>query len=281
MATKKNISKIISSGSIMQRILLYFENNARKSYGLEPILTKAEETAIFNSTKTPAENKKWNDFYDSYALIFGAISNLSLASQKIEKVYSDIRGYILLWYAYDNVEMLANSVLHEIQDPKERKKIAKKAIKWDSLFTLIFTGVSVDQEGYIDTNAPKKKKETEDYKQFRIKELLATLREQAEELIINFLSLRQAIYEYMEEAGVDMKTYKEKIKDCSVPVFDPIIDWYKYRSDKKCFYDGVSALNTRLNKLKAYYSVTPQPENLEPDKELVKVIKKRLFDYGG
>lgn len=273
MTRKKNISKIITSGSFRQRLLLYFENNALLSFGEEPILTKAEGTALFDSVKTPTEKTKWNDFLDDFQKIFQACNNLSRSVLLIKSNYSDIRGYIFLWYAYENTEHLANSVLHEIKDKKERKKIAQNSIKSTSLFSLVFTRPAIDPEGYIDLNGKKKNKDND----YTIKQIIENLNAQATANIIDFLSLKEATLEYMEESRVDIKAYKNKIKEYSEVVNSPIIEWYKYRSDKEYFYEGVSGLNVRLNVLKDIYNSTPNLEKLKPDNKKIKIIKERLF----
>lgn len=275
MTRKKNISKIITSGSFRQRLLLYFENNALLSFGEEPILTKAEGTALFDSVKTPTEKTKWNDFLDDFQKIFQAIQNLNKVHNLIKFNYSEIRGYIFLWYSYENMELLANSVLHEIKSKKERKKIAKNSIRSTSLFSLIFARPAVDPEGYIEIyNAEKTNKNKE---QYRIKEILESLNTQASENIIAFLSLHQATLEYMEERNINIKAYKDKLNKYLEGVNTPIIDLNKYRSDKRYFYEGVSGLNVRLNKLKHIYNVTPNLDKLGPDNKMVKTIKERLF----
>jgi len=266
---KKNISKIITSGSLNKKLLLYFENAGRKEYQESPLLTQAEENALFHSVKTPAEGKKWNDYLDKYEKIHQAIDNMAIGYQKIQTDYSTLRAYILLWNSIENAELLANYILHETKDKKERAKIAKKTLA-SSLISFVFTEKKTDKEGYIELNTENK--------EHNLKGLLKHIKEELETNIIAFLSLKTATLDFMEETGVNLEVFKERINRYSEGIYEPIIDWNKYRSDKQYFYEG-TGLYARLNKIKKVYNSTPNLEELKPDPKLIKKIKERLFYY--
>ena len=144
---KKDISKILTTGSLKQKLLLVAEQRARSVYGKELILTDHEYNQLSDSFKKSNEIKLWNVWNKHAVNIVGAIANIQGLMFEVQVNYSNLRGYILVWNSIENGELLVNSVLHEIKDPIERKRIANSGGKG---VDLLFSKTTTDEEGYID-----------------------------------------------------------------------------------------------------------------------------------
>ena len=261
---KKDISKILTTGSLKQKLLLVAEQRARHTYGKELILTDHEFNQLSDSFKKPNEIKLWNEWNKHAVKITGALSNLQGLMFEVQVNYSNLRGYILVWNSIENAELLVNSVLHEIKDPKERKRIAESGAKG---VDLLFSKTAPDEEGYIDIKIDFEKqtykgKEPEVTKEYSLLYVMNNVKEEATASAIRFISWRQAILDYMEENNFNIKTYKEILQGFTDRVYTPIIGWEKYSGE----------INTRLphpqvEKLLKKYAITPKIEELEVNEE--------------
>jgi hypothetical protein len=188
--------------------------------------------------------------------------------------YSNLRGYILVWNSIENAELLVNSVLHEIKDPKERKRIAEGGAKG---IDLLFSKTEPDKEGYIDIKVDFEKNSYTDEKgnwisykdkprktkEFSLLEIMNNVKREATTSAIKWLSWEKALNDYIEEQGFNVKTYKDKIQDMRDEVYTPIIGWAKYYGEINI---GVE-INPKINELLKKYSICPNIDELEIDKK--------------
>jgi len=265
---KKDISKILTTGSLKQRILLVAEQRARHTYGKELILTDHEFNQLSDSFKKSNEIRLWNEWNKHAVKVIGAISNLQGLMFEVQVNYSNLRGYILVWNSIENAELLVNSVLHEIKDPKERKRIAESGAKG---VDLLFSKTAPDQEGYIDikidfekqTYKGKKYNEEPDVtKEYSLLYIMNNVKEEATASAIRFISWRQAILDYMEENNFNIKTYKEILQGFTDRVYTPIIGWEKYSGEI-----NTGLPHPQVEKLLKKYAITPKIEELEVNEE--------------
>ena len=261
---KKDISKILTTGSLKQRILLVAEQRARHTYGKELILTDHEFNQLSDSFKKSNEIKLWNEWNKHAVKIVGAIANLQGLMFEVQVNYSNLRGYILVWNSIENAELLVNSVLHEIKDPKERKRIAESGAKE---VDLLFSKTAPDEEGYIDIKIDFEKqtykgKEPEITKEYSLLYVMNNVKEEATASAIRFLSWRQAILDYMEENNFNIKTYKEILQGFTDRVYTPIIGWAKYSGEI-----NTGLPHPQVEKLLKKYAITPKIEELEVNEE--------------
>jgi hypothetical protein len=271
---KDNISKILTSGSAKQRAILISEEIAREIFHLDSILTEQEAEAIKKSFKTNSEIRIWNKFTRLDKEILNAIINLSGLMSAIQSIYSDLRGYILVYNNIENTELLVNRILDEIKEEELRKKIADKASRG---VNFIFSTTQVDKEGYIEISIDKDpyfdkdkveiaqllKGNKKKNKKYALRDLMEILKQRAIKEVIKFISWRQATLDYMEENGYNVKAYKDRIYELSDMVFTPIIGWDKYQEDKEVFIEE----GKRVNKLKSKYAIAPNLNSLEVNKE--------------
>jgi len=265
---KKDISKILTTGSLKQRILLVAEQRARHTYGKELILTDHEFNQLSDSFKKSNEIKLWNDWNRHAVKVIGAISNLQGLMFEVQVNYSNLRGYILVWNSIENAELLVNSVLHEIKDPEERKRIAESGAKG---VDLLFSKTAPDQEGYIDIKidfekesykGKKYNEEPDVTKEYSLLYVMNNVKEEATASAIRFLSWRQAILDYMEENNFNIKTYKDILQGFTDRVYAPIIGWAKYSGEI-----NTGLPHPQVEKLLKKYAITPKIEELEVNEE--------------
>ena len=268
---KKDISKILTTGSLKQRILLVAEQRARHTYGKELILTDHEFNQLSDSFKKSNEIRLWNEWNKHAVKVIGAISNLQGLMFEVQVNYSNLRGYILVWNSIENAELLVNSVLHEIKDPKERKRIAESGAKG---VDLLFSKTAPDQEGYIDIKIDfekqtyKGKEEPKVTKEYSLLYIMNNVKEEATASAIRFISWRQAILDYMEENNFNIKTYKEILQGFTDRVYAPIIGWEKYSGEI-----NTGLPHPQVEKLLKKYAITPKIEELKVDEVVYNTFK--------
>jgi hypothetical protein len=283
---KKDIGKILTTGSTKQRLLLLAEDNARAKYSQERLLTDHEINQLSDSLKKPNEIKLWNKWLKVDSIVTTAIMNLQGLKFEALMHYSNLRGYILVWETLQEVEVLSNHILHEIKDQEERIKIGSQVSK---LGKFLFTDIQTDKEGYLDISIDFEqdsfKDENGKYVKFNEKGIktkkhslwyvMNNVKKEAINSAIKFLSWREAILDYMEEEGFNIKTYKDIINSMTEDIHKPIIAWNKYQSDKNLFIPDLS--HNRADKLKAKYAITPNTRELEVDLQIYNYFKTEFL----
>ena len=268
---KKDIGKILLTGSPKQRILLIVEDIARGKHFQKKLLTDTEFTQLSNSFIKPNEIKLYNEFRKLDETVTSAIINLQGKLFEVLMNYSNLRGYILVWNSIENTELLVNSVLHEIKDPKERKRIAEDGAKG---IDLLFSKTEPDQEGYIEIKVDfekdsymdengkligykEKPKKTKEYSLWYV---MNNVKKEVETSVIKYLSWESATLDFMDERGFNIKTYKEAIKQMTTQVYTPIIGWAKYSGELRT---GLAHL--RLEEIIKKYAICPNMEEIKVD----------------
>lgn len=261
---KKDISKLLTTGSAKKRALLIAEDRARGKYFQKKLLTEKEFRQLNESFKSPKEIDLWNEFKELDETITNALINLQGKMFEVLMNYSNLRGYILVWNSIENAEMLVNSVLHEIKDPEDRKRIAEAGAKG---VDLLFTRTEPDQEGYIEINIDHKEEK------YRLLKVMNNVKKEVEISVIRYLSWERATLDFMEERGFKVKTYIEQLKIMTAKVYDPIVGWGKYSGKLD---SPVS--HPRLEKLMKKYAISPNMEDLKVDEEEYSWFRKYFLD---
>jgi len=293
---KKDIGKILTTGSTRQRLLLIVEDIARSKYFQEKLLTDSEFNQLSDSFRKPNEIKLWNKFLKIDEGVTNAIVNLQGLLFEVKMNYSNLRGYILTWNAIENAETLVNSVLHEIKDVKDRRRIAKDGAKG---IDLLFSRTTPDEEGYINIDIDFEKEyatwideetgeEIERDKahtiinkrltkskssEYTLWVVMNNVRIETERAVIRYLSWERAILDYMDENGFNIKTYKDRIKEMGSQIYTPIIGWGKYYGKNNT---GLS--HPRLEELLKQYSICPEVKDLKIDEEQYTWFKRNLLE---
>lgn len=279
---KKDISKILTTGSIKQRLLLIAEDTAMATLSKGTnLLTDHEHKQLIDSIRKPNEIKLWKEFKEADSTVLNAIINLQGVKFEVLMNYSNLRGYILLWNAIENAELLVNSVLHEIKDTKERKKIAKNGAKG---IDLLFSKTEPYQEGYIEIKTDFEKDiykvengkllspNTVKTKEYSLWYVMNNVKKEVENSVIKYLSWEKAILDYMDERGFNVKAYKDNIKEMTTQISRPLIGWFKY-------YGEVSTdfANPRLEEIIKKYTICTRVEDLEPSTKEYNLFRKNIL----
>lgn len=278
--SKKDIGKILTTGTARQRLLLIAEDRARIIYGDDRILTDSDFNKLLDSLKKPNEIKLYNLFLGYTRAVNNGILNLQGLKYEATRHYSDLRGYILLLNSYENSEVLVNSILNEIKDPVERDRLAKIGAIGS---TLLFSETVVDKEGFIDiqTNFEKETRIDENGNKLKkpivtnthsLWEVMNNVKLKAETSAIRYLSWEKALLDFMEDKGFNVKTYKQKIELMSTEIWAPIIHWGKYYGEN----------NTRLSKprvdsLLHKYKIAPDRQLYDIDEIEYKFFRKDII----
>lgn len=289
--SKKDISKILTKGTPKQRLLLIAEDVARGRYSKDKVLTDHEFNQISDSFKTPSEIKLWNKWKRIDESVANAIMNLQGLKGDVLRHLSDLRGYILVLHTIENAEVLVNSVLHEVKDPIERKRIAEKGAKG---IDLLFSKTTIDPEGYVDIQTDFLKEQYLDEegniikhnykeprklsKEYTLLTVANNVRETVIKTATQYLSWSKATEDFMDEEGFNVKAYKEIIKAVDEQVYQRILPWAKYNERDKSFLYSIED-SDRINKIKAKakYNIAPNILPIEVDEDIYNSFTKEYL----
>lgn len=280
---KKDISKILTTGSPKQRLLLVMEDIARGKYFLDKLLTDHEFNQISESFKKPNEIKLWNKWRKVDDTVANAINNLQGVKFEVLMNYSNLRGYILVWNSIENAELMVNSVLHEIKDAKERKRIAEDGAKG---IDLLFSKTEPDQEGYIEIKVDFEKDSYKDEngerigfkdkpiktKEYSLWYVMNNVKKEVENSVIKYISWESALLDFMEDKGFNVKAYKEAIKQMTTHVYSPIIGWGKYYGEIRTIQP-----HPRLDEIIKKYAICPNVGELKVDEAMYSWFKVNIL----
>ncbi len=280
---KKDIGKLLTTGSPKQRLLLIAEDIARGKYFQDKLLTDHEFNQISESFKKPNEIKLWNEWRRIDETVANAINNLQGVKFEVLMNYSNLRGYILVWNSIENTEVLVNSVLHEIKDPKDRKRIAEDGAKG---IDLLFSKTEPDQEGYIEIKVDFEKDSYKDEngerigfkdkprktKEYSLWYVMNNVKKEVENSVIKYLSWEAALLDFMDAKGFNVKVYKENIKQMTTQVYSPIIGWAKYSGEL-----NTGLPHPRLEEIIKKYAICPNVGELKVDEDMYNWFKINIL----
>ncbi len=262
---RKKPLEIIASGTPKQRIKLLIEDLALERFNRKPILVPEKKIELFETFKSDEEMElfyKW-EYLDK--LVDSSIIKLQGLRYNVLTNYSNLRGYILVWHTLEESELLINSILHQIE-PDERKKILENTLQRNQI---LFGEAKADNEGYIGMNIDydeTKNQSSPGSKKYKLRVLMNNVKSEAEDSVIHFISWRQALVDMMKKEGFNIKVYKDLLKEITDDVYRPIIGWNKFLSSYEGFLEEDK--KERIDKLKSFYSITPNLDKLKVNKDI-------------
>ncbi|SOU86456.1 hypothetical protein [Tenacibaculum dicentrarchi] len=262
--TKKNIDKIIATGTPLKKIILIHEDIARRKYAKKKLLTNQEFEEISNSFIKNKDIDLWNKFKKTEYTVSSALMNLQGCLFEVKMHYSNLRGYILNWNTIEHTELLVNSVLHEIKDPIERKKIAENGAQYTSI---LFSKKKIDKEGYINLEIDFEKGNSNNIDQYSLLSVMNNVKKDVTKSVVKWLSWEKALYDYINKQGFNIKIYKDKIQEFRNEIDTPIIAWVKYYGE----LENEIIINPNTQELLKKYAICPKIEELE--------INKKEYDF--
>jgi len=284
--SKKDISKILKQGTAKQRALLLAEDIARDKHNKDRILTDHEFNEVTDSFNKPNEIKVYEKFKRADRVVTNALLNLQGLKFEALMNCANLRGYIILWNSIENTEQIVNTILHEIKDKKERKRIAEKGAKGGKL---LLSKNTVDEEAYLeieidferetfrDENGKIDLKSKQTSKEVSLWFLMNNVKRDVIASATKFISWSKALEDFMEDEGFEIKTYKEILNSMRGDLYKPII-WSKYSQEATTFISGI---DTRADNIKSKYSIAPVIEDIEVDKDIYNYFKTEFLGGGG
>lgn len=268
---KKDISKILASGTARQKYLLIAEDTARARHSLSRILTDAEVRALVDSIKTPQEAKVYNSLRAADRVIVQTIATLIYFRALYSKTIGNLDKLTLLWESYQNAEELVNFVLMEIKDPQERAEIAKRAAAKKN-YNLVLHALDIDKDGYIrvDISDLRSKKHN-----LSMEEMLGTISKRALYELVEVKSLAQAMLDYMGDKGLSIKLYRDTIQEQIKLAMAEQSIIQKYNPTYKTT-DG-EAYTIKWHELLPQYKLYPDPET-PPDPKRIAYFKNEILE---
>lgn len=274
MITTNEITKIITKGSIKKRAQLVAEEMALSAIGKKRILNENQYITLRKSFNTVKEKSLLETYYQYNDTIRKAITNIQGLRLEIGIHLSELKGFVLLWNYAEGMELLANSILSEIDDPKRRKEIAEQEAK---LMPLLWAKIKADEEGYLDVKVDFTRKIYSDgkgnkletpitTKEYTLYNAIQVNKKEAERAISKFLGWSEATLEYMDKRKFNIQAYRDLILEEMKRVQQSPIRMSKYT--------GVTAPG-RLAKLMKIYKV--MPDNVKADKEAYNWFKTNIL----
>lgn len=268
--SKKDIAKVITSGTAKEKVSLLTEDVAKRKSGLEPALTEDDFQTLLKSIKKVGEVRLYNQFRKIDQTVTTGLYVLNQSRVLYRMHISDLRGYTLLWESYQRAEELSNFILHETKDQNERARIAKKAISYTEF---ILANLEIDGEGYVEIRIDA----ADGTDTASLIKAISGVRRQAEKEIGRTLGYAQALLDYMDERDFKVKTYQDQVRNIINDVQSDKALWLKYSSqDKRGLKKGELKREVERERV---FGIYPDPSDIQMDKAAYNHFKKNVVGY--
>jgi len=254
---KKDISKVLTRGSARQRATIIAEDGAQYSKTGKGFLTDSETKALYDSFKTSAEIRTYNKYLEVGRKVRQSIPYLKQLHLLYEVSIAYLTGYSLLWLSYQQQAEHFNELLYEVKNKAEKAKLLKRLTEFDFLFATI---VPSKEKGFIDIKTDSKGES------YGIEELIRAYTERATYELREAKALAQAILDYMDEEGFNVKTYKETVKEVLDALSTDRTVIGKFSRKKIMETAKTDKERKRTEEIYSKYWIFPDPE-AEPDPE--------------
>jgi hypothetical protein len=273
---KKDLSKILTNGSLKQRLKLLDDQRADIVYGRGSALTDKEMDELIESFKTPEETRFYNLHLQAFRNYREIISGLETLYGKFKEAIAYITGFSLLWDSYERNEEMLNSVISEIKDKKTKDMFAKK---FASKSHFLYADIEVDEEGFFrfhTDNREHKKKGKPRGEDYSLEAVLRMWKARAEEYGIDLKTGCTVLLDYSEKINYKPKAFLDKLNFLLAQIETDYALFPKY--SKKQMKDEEWANLDLLNK----YFVYPDPDEIEINQEqydnYLKILKANIED---
>ena len=272
---KTDVTKVLAQGSPRQRALILAEDIAQYRLFHKGFLTDKEHQALTDSFKTPAEIRLYNKFRECDKTIINAMPYLKQLQLIHEVSIAYLTGYSILWRSYQREAGSYEQILYLIKDKATKKEVIKVLTGglYEPMLGSIVLAKDRDIDIVVKDRPPKKDRKTKaEKKRVGLGEIIDAYTEKATEQLKEAKALAQAILEYIDEEGFNVKTYKTAITDIMdalstdravMPIFSrKVIPELKLPEESE----------ERYKETMSKYWVFPDPD-IEPDPERVKYYK--------
>jgi hypothetical protein len=202
---KRDIGKIIASGSANKRALLLAEVIAHHRLHREMLISEGEYQLLMKSFKTPREIKIYQRFKTLNELVPVALNVYQGGHVEAMQKVTRLKGALRYWHGLEEAEKLVNIVLAKTtQDIETRKQIVSSLVDVSGFW---YAYPEVDPEGYLylDLNIKEEPK-------IGIKRLAELYKESLIPVAIRQASWREAFRDVMLEEGFKIEAYSSIIE---------------------------------------------------------------------
>lgn len=197
----KNINKILSEGTPLQKCLIYFESlcmdSIKEGTGKEGFLSNAEKLHLRYSFEEEKDVKLFNKFVKTY-------TNLTTSFDKVYILYlefeSSLNQYLWLTLFCQNQNSMLNAIndLHfEWNSDLQLKEVYRYNNFQESL---IFGTLQQEEDGFFDIKQQN---------EINLFDQIPVIKQAVIHKLIKVKSAVNAIETYMDEKGFEIDTYKE------------------------------------------------------------------------
>lgn len=265
-----DLSKILKTGSVKQRLKLLNDARADMSMGKDPALTGKEIDELSDSFQSAEEIRLYNRHLRAYRAFREFLASVGSLHGLYKEAIAYITGFVLLWDTYERSEELLNSVIAQVKDKKTKELIRKQ---FANRHHFLYADIEADKEGflrfYTDNNSTKKKakKSAEDYS---IEGILKLWKEKAEERARHTKTFAKVLLDYIEETDYKPEAFRTYLRSILEELeTDPaLLPKFSKQQATERQYSNLD--------LMAKYFVYPDPENTKIPEEDYDRLNKSL-----
>lgn len=251
---KKDLSKILKTGSLKQRLQLLDEVRAEVRLGRE-ILSGREHQELIDSFTKPEEIRLYNQHLHAYKAFVDFLAGVETSYLAYKEAIAYIIGFTLLWDTYERSEELLNRVIAQVTDKKTKDLIRKQFV---DRHHFLYADIETDKDGflrfYTDSTSTKAKPRANDYS---IEGILRLWKKNAEDRARDTKTIAKVLLDYMDTSDYKPKAFYGKILGILEDVNKDKSLFPKFSKQR-----AVAELDGDLDLLAKYF-VYPDPENTE------------------
>lgn len=196
---KGAVEKTLLKGTPKQRAILLANHLSEVNLGGKGFLSDSEVSALTNSFESDSEIKLYNLYNRRFRLVGGYLSNLSQARLSYKEALERLEKYLLLRMGNDDFEDAVNNLLDLMPDKKTKAK-GLKLVKSFSRLPL-HRHIKPDEAGLIRIESN------------HLDEVISTLRERVRQEQVSLKTSIQALKDYLDETGFNVKVFKAFLKE--------------------------------------------------------------------
>lgn len=196
---KSAIEKVLLQGTPKQRALLLANHLSEVNLGGKGFLSDSEFTSLTSSFESESELKVYNLYNRRFRLVGTFLTNLSQARLSYKEALERLEKYLLLRMNNDDFEDAINTLLNLMLDKQTKDKGLKLLKSFNRL--PLYRWIKPDDSGLIRIE------------ENRLSEIIDQLRERVRQEQISLKTSIQALKDYLDHTGFNVKVFKAFLKE--------------------------------------------------------------------
>ncbi len=254
---KKDLSKLLKTGTLKQRLKLLDDCRANISFGKDAPLTDKEFNQLVDSFDSSEEIRLYNLHLRAYRAFREFLASAEVMHGLYKEAIAYITGFALLWDTYERSEEIINSVIAQVSDKKTKDLILKQ---FANRSHFLYTDIDVDKEGFLrfhTDNRNHKKKGKPRGEDYSIEGILDLWKGKAEEYARHTKTFVKVLMDYMEETDYKPSAFHDRLLTLLADVEEDHALLPKFSKQR------ITQIEHSNFELLAKYFVYPDPENME------------------